>query len=887
MLPQPGRPVLRRLSPPIHYLRLCTRTLILRSLDVARQGRLTIILGPPGYGKTSVLTQWHARLTAAGVNVAWYSALETEREPLQFLRMLVLALEAGHVDPGDAARRILFDGDTDAALDALALGLDNLPQPVTIILDDFDKVDHPRIIECLSMLVEATSEHVHFVLSTRHKPALPIALLRAQGSVRVIEPGELKLRGRELADALDLPEDAPELAAIAEQTEGWPIAVQLYRLWRERVGGMQSMPRFSGLASEMADYFAEQIFGHLSACHQAALIELSIVDVIELSLADHVRDAYDSAHVLQQVARALPSLVQQSILDGEVGYRLHPLLAEYARGRLAVMPGRMGVLHARAAIWFERQRRYVDAVRHAVQSKDDGLLQLLLSRLPFLEVFLSAGVGHLRAIIREIPAMALQDSPRMRLAAILVYFKEGFHREAAQMVSAMVEESDRLLFSEEQAKAERERFLTESRALMSFFAVDMLGPLVLPTLSVATLREQSANMPMMWGWYENLELVLQQQIGEIDAAALALERARTAYGTIDGLHHADMHLVCHEILLDLARGDLHRVKERNLAVRRRLPVHMAGERSLHAMARIADACIEYLQTYRPSAAEEMRIALFEFGRNEAWFDQYALALPVIVEVSFRRHGRDPALKELAVTAADLRQRGMEALEGLLSALALFVHARSGDVPAELEARCRDLVMPPASDRPWLEREWCLRALAMVALIRDTPDEAEKFSEELIRVSRSGGRLVGEVWGMVLGARVALWREDRDVARGMALQAVQLSQQQQIVAPFAEIQDGLAELLGELVEEMPSEFGRRHIDAILRAIANERSLTATDALSDREAEIMAHVADGASNKLIARRLGISDNTVKFHLKKIYAKLGVSGRKAAVARFDRAR
>jgi LuxR family maltose regulon positive regulatory protein len=50
--------------------------------------------------------------------------------------------------------------------------------------------------------------------------------------------------------------------------------------------------------------------------------------------------------------------------------------------------------------------------------------------------------------------------------------------------------------------------------------------------------------------------------------------------------------------------------------------------------------------------------------------------------------------------------------------------------------------------------------------------------------------------------------------------------------------------------------------------------------------VAHLADGASNKLIARRLGVTENTIKFHLRNIYAKLGVSSRKAAVTRAQEA-
>jgi DNA-binding NarL/FixJ family response regulator len=53
------------------------------------------------------------------------------------------------------------------------------------------------------------------------------------------------------------------------------------------------------------------------------------------------------------------------------------------------------------------------------------------------------------------------------------------------------------------------------------------------------------------------------------------------------------------------------------------------------------------------------------------------------------------------------------------------------------------------------------------------------------------------------------------------------------------------------------------------------------LTPRELEVLAALADGASNKAIARRLGISFHTVKFHVAGILAKLGAETRTEAVA------
>jgi len=56
----------------------------------------------------------------------------------------------------------------------------------------------------------------------------------------------------------------------------------------------------------------------------------------------------------------------------------------------------------------------------------------------------------------------------------------------------------------------------------------------------------------------------------------------------------------------------------------------------------------------------------------------------------------------------------------------------------------------------------------------------------------------------------------------------------------------------------------------------RSPTLLEDLTPRELEILRHLAEGESNKIIARRLGICDGTVKLHVKAILRKLGLSSR-----------
>jgi LuxR family maltose regulon positive regulatory protein len=67
----------------------------------------------------------------------------------------------------------------------------------------------------------------------------------------------------------------------------------------------------------------------------------------------------------------------------------------------------------------------------------------------------------------------------------------------------------------------------------------------------------------------------------------------------------------------------------------------------------------------------------------------------------------------------------------------------------------------------------------------------------------------------------------------------------------------------------------------KAIQNIKSATA-ELLTERESNIIDLIARGQSNKEIARNLGISPETVKSHVKRIFTKLNVGKRAQAVSR-----
>lgn len=96
-------------------------------------------------------------------------------------------------------------------------------------------------------------------------------------------------------------------------------------------------------------------------------------------------------------------------------------------------------------------------------------------------------------------------------------------------------------------------------------------------------------------------------------------------------------------------------------------------------------------------------------------------------------------------------------------------------------------------------------------------------------------------------------------------------------PFEEIKEGI-ESLAKGGSPMSPQIARKVIDFF----KPQQKLKKISPLSDKEKEIVVGLVDGLSYKLIADRLSISIETVRFHIKNIYRKLHVHGKAEVISK-----
>ena len=95
-------------------------------------------------------------------------------------------------------------------------------------------------------------------------------------------------------------------------------------------------------------------------------------------------------------------------------------------------------------------------------------------------------------------------------------------------------------------------------------------------------------------------------------------------------------------------------------------------------------------------------------------------------------------------------------------------------------------------------------------------------------------------------------------------------------------NGSATVVGEFSSLGSAQAAKLDADAFVMATASADDQDIVEPLTSREIQVLELLAEGRSNKAIGQRLGISDQTVKFHVAAIAGKLGAVNRTDAVRR-----
>ena len=394
------------------------RQVLLDRLD-RFSGKLTVVVAPAGWGKTTLLRDWRRRPHTS--TTAWFSVDAADNDAVRFWSYAIAALQS--VAPGCGARALSSlvaqgSGAPDTFLPDLVDAIDGLDEDVVLVVDDYHLVSNSQILRSVEFLVHHLPPELRLVIATRTDPALPLARLRVRGDVHELRAADLRFTDAETAalfnDVLGMPLSETDVAGLQQRTEGWAAGLCLaglsMRAHPDRSGYIES---FAGDDRQVVDYLITEVVDGLAPGMRTFLLRTSVLGRLCAPLCDAVVEGTGSQEVLEEIERSNIFLVP---LDNKRHwYRYHHLFADLMRTELhRTDPELVPTLHHRASRWYAANGSVSEAVDHAIWGGDCGEAGELIAAN--WNICFSEGlVATVASWLDRLPAEMVADDARLCL----------------------------------------------------------------------------------------------------------------------------------------------------------------------------------------------------------------------------------------------------------------------------------------------------------------------------------------------------------------------------------------------------------------------------------------------------------------------------------------
>ena len=870
-------------------------------LSRGTRSKLTLVSAPAGFGKTTLLAEWVASNPNEAASVAWLSLDPSDSQATTFWFHVVAALQRVAPGVGRTSLSLLREPHPppiQLVLETLVNDLSATSDIVILVLDDYHLIDAQDVHEGVAFLLEHLPPAVHLVVATRADPGFPLARLRALGELVEIRAADLRFTDDEavvyLNEVMGLDLTSADVAALEARTEGWIAALQLAALSMQgRSDPAEFIAEFTGDDRYIVDYLVEEVLQRQPEPVRQFLLRTSILVRLNGPSSDAVTGESGGKAMLERLDRGNLFLVPLD--DRREWYRYHHLFADVLLTRLMdeqsdLVPD----LHRRASAWYEQHGEPPEAIRHAIAAGDVARAADLMERaMPALRSSRqeAAMLDWLQALPDELiasrPVLSvhyaglLLDSGRLEGAEARLRDAERWlamtddaagRRTAASRMPIVADEAEfrRLPGAIAVYRAAQAHLRSDVGSTMTYAtrALDLIddddhlgrgSAAGLLALAYWTKGDLDAAHDAWTDAMTNLELAghltdavgcaialadIRIEQGRLREAMLTYERGlrlATQHGPIALRGAADMHVGMSERFIE--RDDLDAAVQ-HLAISKQMGPHLGSRQYPYRW------CVAMARTRALEGDPAGALTLLDDAERQYAADFYPRIRPI----------------------AALRAR-IWINQGQLSEARGWMRAEGLSTDDELEY---------------------IRSFEHVTLVRLLLAESRRdgggqsltaalaLLDRLLEAAVTGGRMGAAIEILVLQALAHQMRRDTGAALVPLRRALDLAEPEGYVRAFLDEGSPMAALLsalrdgaaassyaGELLTSFGSGVSRSPIDQDL-----------VEPLSGRELEVLRLLATDLDGPGIARELVVSLSTIRSHTKAIYAKLGVTSRRAAV-------
>ena len=862
------------------------RAALKERLDAASNQPVILVSAPAGYGKSTLVSYW---LDTIEKPSAWLSLDEDDNDLQRFLSYFVAAIQT--VAPSAMSEtQSLVDASTLPPVLVLATSLanelDQLDQNLIVVLDDIHLIRNMAVQEVLKRLLQHPPRALQLVLVGRQDPMISIATLRAQGILTELRMNDLRFTINEstafLQTAMANKIDPSTAGAIANKAEGWVAGLRLIALAEQgQKDPGRKLLSLKGTTQYVVEYLIREVLNHQSASMRDALLRTAILDRFCVPLCDALFEVgvtplhseIDGHTFIDKLQKDNLFVLSMDIDNHWFSYHhmfrelLNRLLNEWRT------PEEIRALHLRASHWFASQKMTDKALKHAIEA-DDFDLAADIVEAHRLEILNADRWPILIQLLSQLPEEVVWQRPELLLSECWL----AYYRFRIPELTRFVERLD-VLLEKGDNRPVWEGELSMFKAFLCYWqgqAVDMLNHITFAQKNLpATHDLMRADSEIYFGLAHHMA---GQKNVAIDALNQRISQQPERKGLLVSRQVITLTFV-HLLSGNLKEAALYSRQLSELA-RTVSPVYITS------WSQFLSGCCHF-QSGDWQAAEHC----FRWLVENKYIAHTAVAMSSMIGLSLsllfmgRSGESDQIVQDLLDFAVETKDPDNLVLAHSAQARIGLLRGDSENIlPKSIAASMATAfifleAVPITQCRLRMEGEGGAQTIAMIERVQK---ETEAFHNTYHLIDL-----------MALKA-IAYYRDDRlDDAEKCMEQVIDLAAPLGWVRPFIELGPPMAALLTRMKQQYPA---LDYIDTLLNAFrdlpVNSQSqvqqaksnpdILLIDPLTNRELDVLELLAERLRDKEIADKLCVTIATVKTHLRHIYEKLAVDGRRQAVQR-----
>ncbi|MEM8676721.1 MAG: LuxR C-terminal-related transcriptional regulator [Cyanobacteria bacterium P01_G01_bin.67] len=868
------------------------------------QHKLTLLSAPPGFGKTTLLAQW---IKETELKCTWLSLDHQDNDLIRFWQYTICAMQKVQAQLGNKTLEIISDRhnlDYDYFLTPLIAELSTITNDIVLILDDYHSIQTTTIHQSLKFLLEYLPPYLHLIIASRSDLPFPLARLRARGEMTELRAKELRFTMSETQDfaqeVMHLDLSLLQIKALQAKAEGWIAGLQMAGLSLQKstqkdvwINSLQGNQRY------IADYLIEEILEQQPNELKAFLIKTSILERMCGSLCDTVLQIDNSTEILTNIERI--NLFIVSLDENCHWYRYHHLFRELLLHNLQKRePQQIPRCHLRAAKWYREQNLIDEAFNHALLAQEWEFGADLIEQ-EACQLIVDADINTLLDRLQALPNQIICDRPWLCVYyAWSLWFALGDIKGAKQYLAD----------AEQAAK---------------------ISPLP-ETKASWTNHPLSSEVKEFWA---NIA-VLNSYLSHEQDVKTAIDLAESALKIVPQYNYWLRSLVLTNLGFSYYLGDRFKQAEQALikATQASTDCQQATKVESKFINRTVDSAVSSLclraELNNLHGEPEIAIALcqsaLEIVTRRHWTENVGgiLAQAVMGKLLWQQNKLESATYHLTQgndRSSSIKTSGFTTIRHLYLALIYqaqgdFTTAWESVATAEQIERSRQqgfsfefptfLALDLVKVRLWLAQgnidkavawiqsqelsindkltydlEPSYITLARILIIQEKWQQALYLLQRLEKFTESSQRISRLIEVLILQTIVYQAQNRIDLALKQLERLFSLSHPQFYLRYWLDAAPSMSQLLNCAAKESIYPSYIKYLQSNLGEIKSEpKTQDLINPLSDRELEILHHIAMGMSNKEISQKLFISLATVKWHSSNIYGKLSVKNRNQAV-------